>query len=76
MVSFACNPIEQGLDPSLSNIPPRRIHACVQAFEGVDLERLKQDHGEYAANQTRLLSAGPGESGGLDVLLDGVLAAW
>lgn len=69
---FACNPIEQGLDPSLSNIPPRRIHACVQAFEGVDLERFEgKTIGEYIANQTRLLSAGPGESGGLDVLLDG-----
>lgn len=69
---FACNPIEQGLDPSLSNIPPRRIRACVQAFDGVELERFEgKTIGEYIANQTRLLSAGPGESGGFDLLLDG-----
>lgn len=69
---FACNPVEQSLFQSLIDIPPNRILACVQAFEGIELERFEgKSVAQYIASETRLRSAGPGESGSFDLVLDG-----
>lgn len=48
------------------------ILACVQAFEGIELERFEgKSVAQYIASETRLRSAGSGASGSFDLVLDG-----
>lgn len=59
-------------NPLMQEANARRIVACVNAFEGVDIEAFEgKTVAEFVANQTMLTGAGPSERGGFGIQLEG-----